>query len=316
MADSNGLHVVFGASGGLGNAVVRELAALGKRVRGVTRSGTADVPLGVEMVPGNAADPAATASVCTGATVVYNCVNAPYTNWPAEFPPIMHGIIEGAAAAGAKLVFGDNLYMYGPVNGPITEDLPNAAAGPKGRTRIHMAQMLTDAHKAGKVRATIGRASDFFGPGVTASALGDRIFPAALAGKTAQVLGNPDVPHTFSYTPDCARALVTLGERDEALGEIWHLPNPETKTTREVLEIVYGMTGHTPKIQTLPKLLLTLVGIINPLVRELKETAYQFENPWVVDHSKFERAFGANPTPLRDALAGTLDWYRSPDDAG
>lgn len=311
MADSDGLHVVFGASGGLGNAVVRELAAQGKRVRGVTRSGTADVPQAVEMVRGDATDPVQTASVCVGADVIYNCANAPYTNWPAEFPPIMHGIIDGAAAAGAKVVFGDNLYMYGPVDGPLTEDLPNAATGHKGRTRIHMTQMLMEAHRAGKVRATIGRASDFFGPGVTGSALGDRIFPAAIAGKPAQVLGDPDVPHTFSYTPDCARALITLGERDEALGEIWHLPNPETMTTREVLGIVYGMTGHPLKIQTLPKLLLTLVGIINPMVRELKETAYQFDNPWVVDHSKFERAFGANATPLKDALAATIDWYRS-----
>lgn len=311
MPDSDGLHVVFGASGGLGNAVARELTAQGKRVRGVTRSGKADVPPAVEMVAADATDPVGTAAVCNGAAVVYNCANAPYTNWPQEFPPIMHGIIEGAAAAGAKLVFGDNLYMYGPVEGPLTEDLPNAATGQKGRTRIVMTEMLMEAHNAGRVRATIGRASDFFGPGVTGSALGDRIFPAALAGKTAQVLGNPDVPHTFSYTPDCARALITLGERDEALGQIWHLPNPETRTTREVLQIVYELAGHPAKIQAAPKLLLTVLGIINPMIRELKETAYQFDKPWVVDHSKFERAFAANPTPLKDALAATLDWYRS-----
>lgn len=310
MTDTRGLHVVFGASGGLGNAVVRELVAQGKQVRGVTRSGQADVPPGIEIVASDAKDLVAAASACSGATVVYNCANAPYTNWPAEFPPIMSGIIEGAAAAGAKLVFGDNLYMYGPVDGPLTEALPNAAAGHKGRTRTQMTQMLMDAHETGRVRATIGRASDFFGPRVTSSALGDRVFPAAIDGRAAQVLGNPDVPHTFSYTPDCARALITLGERDEALGEIWHLPNPETRTTRELLEIVYRITGHPPKIQAMPKVLLSLVGIINPLVRELKETDYQFEDPWVVDHSKFERAFGANPTPLKDALAATIDWYR------
>jgi len=239
MTDTRGLHVVFGASGGLGNAVVRELVAQGKQVRGVTRSGQADVPPGIEIVASDAKDLVAAASACSGATVVYNCANAPYTNWPAEFPPIMSGIIEGAAAAGAKLVFGDNLYMYGPVDGPLTEALPNAAAGHKGRTRTQMTQMLMDAHETGRVRATIGRASDFFGPRVTSSALGDRVFPAAIDGRAAQVLGNPDVPHTFSYTPDCARALITLGERDEALGEIWHLPNPETRTTRELLEIVH-----------------------------------------------------------------------------
>jgi nucleoside-diphosphate-sugar epimerase len=163
MTDTQGIQVVFGASGGLGNAVVRELAAQGKRVRGVTRSGKANVPPSVEIVRGDATDPVVTTSVCAGAAVVYNCANAPYTNWPTELPPIMHGTI-GGAAAGAKLVFGDNLYSYGPVHGPLIKDLAETASGHKGRTRIHMAQMLMEAHGAGKVRATIGRASDFFGP--------------------------------------------------------------------------------------------------------------------------------------------------------
>lgn len=315
LMSDNELHVVFGATGGVGSAVARELMAQGKRVRGVAHSGAVGAPPGIEMVKADAADPVASAAACRGASVVYHCANAPYTHWPEEFPPITHGIIEGAAAAEAKLVFADNLYMYGPVNSPLTEDLPNAATGRKGRTRIVMTEMLRAAHSSGRAPVAIGRSSDYFGPRVTASALGDRVFPAALAGRPAQVLGNPNSPHTYSYTPDCARALITLGEREEALGEIWHLPNPETKTTREVLQIVYELAGHPLRLQAAPKLLLMAMGLFNPLIRELRETAYQFEKPFIVDHSKFEKTFGASPTPLRDALVATLEWYQTQEAA-
>lgn len=311
MTDSDGLHVVFGASGGLGNALVRELVAQGKRTRGVTRGGKADVPSTVEMVAANATDAERVRLACEGAAVVYNCANAPYTNWPKEFPPIMQGLINGAAEAGAKFVFGDNLYTYGPVDGPMTEDLPPAATGRKGRTRTLMTNMLMEAHASGKLRATIGRGSDFYGPGVTNSAIGDRVIPAAIAGKTAQVIGDIDQPHTLAYTPDFARALITLGERDEALGEIWHVPSAETITVRGILEIIYEISGNPTKVRSAPKLLISALAFINPMMRELKETYYQWDKPFIVDHSKFEKAFGANVTPHREALETTVDWFRA-----
>ena len=311
MTESDDLHVVFGASGGLGNALVRELIAQGRRTRGVTRSGKADVPGGVEMVAADATAAEPVRRACEGATVVYNCANAPYTNWPKEFPPIMQGLIDGAAEAGAKFVFGDNLYMYGPVDGPMTEDLPNAATGHKGRTRTLLTNMLMEAHTSGKLRATIGRGSDFYGPGATNSAIGDRVIPAALAGKTAQVIGDIDQPHTFAYTPDFARALIILGEREEALGEIWHVPSAETITVRGILDIVYEIAGNPAKVMSAPKLLINAIALINPMMRELKETYYQWNKPFIVDHSKFERAFGANVTPHREALQATVDWFRA-----
>src|SRR5262249_21665542 len=151
--------------GSIGNAVVRALAALGKRVRAVNRSGRAELPAGVELVKGNAADPDNMRDICRGAAVVYNCANVLYTNWPKEFPPLMDGVIAGASSAGAKLVFADNLYMYGKVTGNITEDLPYAATTRKGKLRAQLAETLVAAHRAGVVRAAIGRASDFYGPG-------------------------------------------------------------------------------------------------------------------------------------------------------
>ncbi|MHA2313458.1 MAG: NAD-dependent epimerase/dehydratase family protein, partial [Candidatus Thorarchaeota archaeon] len=157
------LHVVIGASGGIGNTIIRELSVQGKPVRGVNRSGEAVVPEGVEVLKGSIADLVSARSVCEGATVVYHCANAPYTEWPRLFPLITEGVIEGAASAGAKLVFCDNLYMYGPVAEPMREDMPYNATGSKGSSRAEAANGIMDAHKSGKIRATIGRASDYYG---------------------------------------------------------------------------------------------------------------------------------------------------------
>jgi nucleoside-diphosphate-sugar epimerase len=211
------LHVVLGA-GPLGLAVARHLASRGDRVRAAARSKPAELPEGVEVVSADVAVEAEAKQACEGATVVYHCVNPPYAKWPDLHPPLMNAIIEGAAAAGAKLVFGDNLYASGPVDGPLTEDLPYLAEGPNGRVRAQIAEMLLRAHRSGRIRATIGRASDFFGPHAHQSAVGDRVFARVIAGKTAKVLGDPDLPHTVTYIEDFGRALVTLGEHDEALG--------------------------------------------------------------------------------------------------
>ena len=310
MTENKELHVVIGASGGLGNAVVRELVDRRKLVRAVNRSGKADVPDGVEVVKGDVTDTKTARQVCQGATVVYNCANPPYTKWPVMFPPILDGIIEGAASAEAKLVCGDNLYMDGPVEGPILEDLPYNATGRKGKTRAQMAETLMEAHKSGKVRATIGRASAFFGPGVINSPMGKQVFGATLRGKKVQVLGNLDVPHTYTFVRDFSKGLVTLGEREEAIGEIWHIPSAETLTTRQFLELIFEEAGKTPKVMAAPGFLVKMMGLFNPMMRELKEILYEVEKPYIVDHSKYKNKFGEDTTLHREAIRQTLDWYR------
>ncbi len=310
MTQNNELHVVLGASGGLGNAVVHELVAQGKSVRAVNRSGRADVPEGVEMVKGDMTDPASLHTVCKGASVVYHCANVPYSQWPALLMPMMDAAIEGAAAAGARLVFGDNLYMYGPVSQPMTEDLPNNATTPKGKLRAQLAERLMQAHHAGKLEAAIGRASDFFGPGVTNALMGERVFRPLLAGKTFDIIGNPDMPHTYSYTPDAARGLITLGTRDEAPGQIWHLPAAETLTTRQFLQLAAEEAGAPLKFRAAPSWLIRVLGWFNPMMRDINEVSYQFDRPFVLDHSKFERTFGSSITLHRQALRETLAWVR------
>lgn len=309
MAGNSQLSVVIG-TGPLGMAVMEKLVSRGQQVRMVNRSGRATTPANVQVVKGDLTNQESAREVCRGATVVYGCINAPYTAWPEKFPPLVDGLLEGATAAGARLVYADNLYMYGPVAGEITERLPYAATGAKGRTRAELANRVLEAHKSGKLRATIGRAADFFGPRVTDSAMGDRVFPAALSGKSAQVLGNPEMPHTYTYIHDFAQGLVILGEREEALGEAWHVPSAETLTTRQFIELVYQEAGHPPKLSTAPFWLVSVLGLFIPVMRELKETYYEFNEPFIVDDSKFKATFGSQTTPHLTAIRQTLAWYR------
>ncbi len=226
-------------------------------------------------------------------------------------------MLEGAAAAGAKLIAMENLYMYGSTDGrPITEDLPHAPNTRKGRVRAMMSQELMEAHTSGRVRVAIGRASDFFGPRVLASAAGEQVFGRAVEGKSAQIAGDPDQPHTYTYAPDIGKGLVILGEREEALGQAWHLPNPETVTTREFVEMIFEEVGKPARIQVAPKILLRAIGLFNPGIRETIEMLYEFEEPFVVDDSRFEREFGEHATPLGEAIQRTVRGYREERPAG
>ena len=303
------LDVVIGA-GPLGLAVMRELLSKGKSVRVVNKSGKANVPANVEVKAGDIGDFEFARAACKSAGTIYLCANPPYNEWVDKFQPIMDGAIEAAAATKAKLIYADNLYAYGPFTGALTEDFPYAATGRKGKARAQLAVMLMAAHKDGKVRAAIGHASDFYGPGVTESSVGERVFGFALAGKAASVLGNVDVPHTYTFIDDFAKGLVTLGQNDKALDQAWHIPSAETLTTREFITIVFEEVGKPVKIQVAPGWLISMLGIFDPMMRELPEVLYQSEQPFVVDHSKYERAFGASTTPHRDAIRKTLDWYR------
>ena len=279
-------------------------------MRAVSRSCRADLPDDVEVVAADVAEVAEVERACDGASVVYHCANPPYAKWPELHPPLMDSIIEGAGAAGARLVFGDNLYAYGAVDGPLTEDLPHRATGPNGRTRARIAEALLGAHEAGRIRATIGRGSDFFGPRAHLSTVGDRVFARAIGGKPAQLLGDPDVPHTVTYIEDFARALVTLGEREEALGQVWHVPNAETVTMRRFVQMVFEAIGQPARLRAAPRWGIALGALFNPTLRAVKEQLYQSERPWVVDSSKFERAFGWGATPLPAAVSATVSWFR------
>ena len=199
------LHVVFGA-GQVGRALAAVLAGRGLSVRVLSRHRPPELADGIDWRAADATDLDVASDAAKGAAVVYQCLNAPYTQWPELFPPLQRGVLAAAETSGALLVVLENLYGYGPTGGkPMTEDLPLAATTVKGTTRAAMTAELLAAAEAGRVRFAIGRASDFFGPGVTAgSTLGERVFGNALACLRADFIGNPDLPHTYSYVPDIA----------------------------------------------------------------------------------------------------------------
>jgi len=310
---NNQTHIIFG-TGPLGLAVMRALLKRNLPVRMVNRSGShnGEVPPEVEIVPGDAYNPDFTRTVTKDAAVVYQCAQPPYHEWVEKFPSLQAAILEGAAVNGAKLIVGENTYMYGDTNGtPLTEDLPNKAHTRKGQARAEMTEALFAAHHAGKVQVATARGSDFYGPGVLGSVVGERVFAPALQGKTAQFTGKLDVPHTFTFIDDFGETMAVLGEREGAMGQAWHVPNDQpTITQHEFGNLIFKETGLAPKMSGMGGLMMRLGGLFIPAARETVEMMYEFEKPFVVDSSRFEQVFQVKPTPLQEGIRRTVDWYR------
>ena len=310
-------NIVFG-SGPLGQWVAELLTGKGQAVTLVNRSGKVNAQLNekIKFASCDANDPQQVTDICKEADAVFHCAMPPYTEWPQKFPALMKGIIDGVAQTKAKLIFGDNLYMYGPTNGnPINEDLPYAATGHKGKVRAQMAEMLMEAHNSGRLQATIGRASDFFGPRVINAGLGEMFFKPALAGKTVNLIGNIDLPHTYSYIKDYAAGLIVLSEHEKAFGRAWHIPNSETITTREMVKRIEEELGKPIKVRPTGKGMVSFLGLFMPMVREVKEMMYSYEEPFIVDHSRFAEHFSFQPTPVEQAIKETVAWYKSKENS-
>ena len=306
-----GLHVVVGARGGIGSAVVAMLVRSGRRVRAVTRAANVEVPAAAERAVVDVSTPEGAVAACAGAAVVFHCAQPPYHRWPQELPSLTDAIVEGAASAGAKLVMTDNCYAYGPSNGPLTEGTPVVATTRKGRVRAAMAARLIERHRAGELPVTIGRASDYYGPGgdSVANAL---VFAALAKGRSPRWMGSLDRPHTHAYTPDVAAALIVLADHDAADGEVWHLPSAEPLTGRAFLALAAEVAGVRAGPKRISPLMNRLGGLFSPRVREGNEMMYEFTAPFLVDASKFTNAFGSLAiTPHRTAMADTLSWFRA-----
>lgn len=312
------LHVVLG-TGAIGRATAEELIKRGRTVRMVNRSGKLkEAPAGVEVVAANLYDPAKVREVTRGAQVVYQASQPNYAEWPEKFPTLQQAIIDGLTGSGAKLIIVENLYMYGWMNGtPMREDMPHNAHTRKGKTRSVMSKAALVAHQTGKVRVATARGSDFFGPWGLPSTMGERAFYPLLKGKAAQMVGRLDIPHTHTYVKDIGKALVILGKRDEANGQAWHVPNDMPEITQgELVRMFAEEAGVEPKMSGIGRLMMWVGGLFFPEAKETLEMMYEFDQPFIVDSSKFEKAFGMKATPMRDAIRETVAWYKShPDKA-
>jgi nucleoside-diphosphate-sugar epimerase len=310
MERMDGLQVVLGASGGTGRAIVDELVRQRRPVRAVAR-GRADLPASVDQVAADLYDPETAARAVNGASVVYHAAQPPYADWIGNFERLNDAVARAAGAAGARLVFADNLYRYGPGGSPMTEATPPRATDRKGAQRARLAADLLARHERGEVEVAVGRSSDYFGPHGRNTGLGERVFGALVAGKAASGVGSLDVEHSFSYLPDLARAMVMLGDRDEAAGRAWHLPVTDPMTVRAFLERAFMVAGLPARIRVDGPMALRLAGLFVPMVREVRVVLYQWMEPFVSDWSAFEAAFGPfERTPLDEALATTIAWWR------
>ncbi|GAA2268629.1 NAD-dependent epimerase/dehydratase family protein [Glycomyces scopariae] len=306
-------HVILG-KGQIGSTVASILASRGERVRVLSRSGGPE-QAGIEHVKVDARDAAALTAATEGADVIYNCANpAGYHQWADEWPPMFAAILAAAKAHGAGLVNTGNLYVYGPVTAPMTERTPLNSPGHKGQIRIKMWNDAMALHAAGDLRFTEARGSDYFGPGALADAmLGERVMRPVIEGKGVTVFGDLDAPHTFTYIPDVARALIRLGGDDRAWGRPWHVPSAPALSQREMIQEAARLLGRGPvRVSRLPWwVLINVVGAFAPAMKGMAETRHQWDGPYLMESSDFTDTFGDKATDTATALGETLDWWRA-----
>jgi nucleoside-diphosphate-sugar epimerase len=307
------MHVtVLGATGGIGRAIALELDARGHTVTAAARGIAAmDLPATVRRAPTDLTDRAQARAACTGADVVVMAAQVPYPGWATELFPLVDAALAATEQAGARLVMVDNLYAYGSPGTPISETTPEAATSRKGRLRRDIGHHLLDAHRTGRVPVTIGRFSDYYGPGATNSLVAQVIVQPALAGRTARTYIDADQPHTFHHLPDAARGFATLVEHPEADGRVWILPAAPAITQRQLLDLVEQAVGHPLRRGRITRGMLRALGLFDARLREAVELTDQWDRPYVTDATAFEDAFGPiETTDHRSAIAHTVASFR------
>ncbi len=307
---SDEIHVILG-TGPVGIWTARALRELNIPVRAVNRTGKRPnmMPDDVEVVAADASDPAQAIDAAKGAAVVYQALNPPYHQWHESFPGLQAGALAAAQAAGARYVSIENLYMYDSSK-PMTEDSPILPKSKKGELRAKMADDVMAAHQRGDIRATALRSSDYYGPGVLGSALGEMVFGNLVAGKKAQVGGSADMAHSVAYIEDVGRAAAILGTREEGDGKVWICPHAAARTQGEMIEMACQVLGIKPQITVISPFMMRIAGLFMPGARASVEMMYEFTAPFVVDSSRFQKAFALEPTPIDMGIEATVSWYK------
>lgn len=298
--------------GPIGREVTRLLLARGYRVRVIQRSPPDELPEGASFSKADAMDPEQLAGGIKGATTIVFALGLPYSGkvWADGWPRAMGAILAACERVGARIVYADNLYLYGPQAQPLRETFPPVEYGLKPTARSAATNLWLEAFAEGRVKTAAVRAPDFFGPGVENSILGASTLGRLAQGKSAQVLISADYPHDIVHISDFARAIVSLVEApDDAFGQAWHVPTPPTKTLREAIAIAADAIGVPAKISVVPGWLAKIIGIFVPKVREAMELHYLIDRPYFVDSTKFRERFWSNVDPLEKSIADTARTY-------
>ena len=303
------VHVVLG-NGIVGSRLASRLANLGNRVLLISRTGSGPVNPNIERFRADASSVESLSSVAPEASFIYNCVNPPYNKWDKEWPSINKSVIEYAIRTQAVLVTCSNLYGYGPHMGMLTEDLPLNATWKNGRVRADMWLEVKENHDAGKIRATEVRGSDYICAS-DQSRMGDRVVPRLLEGKGVQLLGDLDKLHTWTDPDDVALLMMRVAQEEVAWGRPWHVPSNGPMTQRQVIrDIALEIGINEPEVRSVPRLIEKALGLVNPIMRELSQSAYQFDEPFIMSDEKTRKTFGLKPKAWKLTIKNLVDHYR------
>jgi nucleoside-diphosphate-sugar epimerase len=302
------MHTILGANGVIGQELSSALAREGESVRQVSRTPRRVNPSD-ELVPADLLDAGATERAVAGSSTAYLVAGLKYDakTWEEQWPRVMRNAIDACARHGTRLVFFDNVYAYGRVDGAMTEEAPFNPSSRKGEVRARIATTLLEAMRAGEVEGMIVRGADFYGPGATLSLTHATIFERLRAGKTPQWIADPKRVHTFTFTPDAGRALALLGRSAEAYGQTWHAPtSPDPITVEAFVHLACELAGRPCKLQVAPRWMLRLMGVFVPVLRENEEMMYQFDHDYRFDSGKIKAAYGLEATPYGVGIGETL----------
>jgi nucleoside-diphosphate-sugar epimerase len=303
---------IFGY-GPVGRATAARLVAEGREVIVAQRRAPPELPKGATFAPADALDRDAVIKAVGGAGQFVVAIGFPYSGvlWRDVWPKALGNFVAACKATGARMVFVDDLYMYGPQTAPLVETMPLSEYGWKPAARSTATRVWIAAATAGEARVAALRAPDFYGPGVGLSFLGDTSIGKLAARKAAVFAGSPDVLHDYAYVPDIARATTTLLDApDSPFGQAWHMPCAPTRTTRDILQIAADTLGVKLRISAMPAWMLGPSAMFSPFLRELKEMRFQWDRPYQVDASRFKDAFWSDLTPFEAGVPETALAFR------
>ena len=302
------IHIVVG-SGTVGTNLAKRIGATGESVFLLSRSTNRPEIENIKRIQADAASFSSLIAAAPKADYIYNCVNPPYNKWEEQWPPINQALIELAKKTGAVLVTCSNLYGYGPYKGVLTEDLPLNATWRNGRVRADMWLKLKELHDAGEIRATEVRGSDYIAAS-DQSRMGDRVVPRLKEGKGVQLLGQLDKLHTWTDPEDVVQLMMVVAKEEIAWGKPWHVPSNGPMTQRHVIsDIALELGVENPKVSSVSPLMEKMLGLFNPIIRELNQANYQFNEPFIMSDEKARKAFGLKPKPWERVIGDLVKNY-------
>ncbi len=302
------MQTILGAGGVIAIELAKSLPRFTSQIRLVSRNPVKVNPDDVTM-PADLLSGEQVMKTVQGSDVVYLTAGLPYDikTWQTQWPVIMGNVITACSRHGAKLVFFDNVYAYGRVNGWMTEDTPMNPTSRKGEVRKKIDEMIMNAVTRGNLKAVIAKAADFYGPNTPLSFVNVMVFDNFRKGKKAQWMINDRVKHSLTYTPDAGRATAILGNTESAYNQTWHLPTDRNALTgKELIETVAREFGLDPRYMVLRRWIIRAAGLFNGIVRESVEMLYQNDSDYLFDSSKFEKAFNFTPTPYNQGIRETV----------